>query len=436
MRFPWRLGVPLRPPVIIATTDSSDVGDLAEDDGNPFTTRRSYWRGIVWLLVALGAQAVASLMSEEVEAYYSQYIFYYITRWLSAGNKYLQNYAIGEILFILLVIWLTIWSLWYLRRSWRRESRLWDVLKVFFLQILWLMSLLVPIFLFFWGLNYQRLPLAETLQFDRIAPRAGELESIGLQIVSGVNSNYEQARSAREAAAPNTLPITRDALFKSLERAFQAEPLLGDAGHGGFSNPKPLVLSSLASMAGVTGFYIPFTGEVTFNEQVPAFDLPMVIAHHKAHQRGYAKEDEANFIGYIVCINATEPYVRYSGYLYGLKVLNALSKGNMERYEDLMSRLNEGPRADLRERSAFWGDAKNSALGAVSRRAFSAYLRANRVHGGLKNFDEDVALIIGYYLKSPQRRLPAPDQEPEAEAETPQSSPEAPAQTERAPDTF
>jgi hypothetical protein len=415
------------------------VSELAEDDGNPFTTRQSYWRGIVWLLIALGAQSVASLMSEEVEAYYSRFIFYYITRWLSAANKYIQNYAIGEILFILLALWLIGWSFWYLRRSWRRESRLWDVLKVFFLQILWLMSLLAPVFLLFWGLNYQRLPLAETLQLAPIAARAGELESIGLQIVSGVNNNYEQSRSAREGAAPNTPPITRDAIFRSIERSFQAESLLEEASHGGFSNPKPLTLSSLATMAGVTGFYIPFTGEVTFNEQVPAFDLPMVIAHHKAHQRGYAREDEANFIAYIVCINSAEPYVRYSGYLYGLKVLEPLSRGNKERYEDFISRLSEGPRADLRERSEFWGASKNAVMGALSRRVFSAYLRANRVHGGAKNFDEDIQLIIGYYLKSPQRRLPASDQpseELEMGVETPQSSPEAPSRAERAPNTF
>ncbi|MGE0127068.1 MAG: DUF3810 domain-containing protein [Blastocatellales bacterium] len=407
------------------------MDELATDDGNPFTTRRSYWRGIVWLLIALGVQAVASMMSEEVEAYYSRYIFYYITRWLSAGNKYLQNYAIGEIFFALLVVWFGLWSLWYLRRSWRRESRLFDVLKVFFLQLLWVMSFLFPVFLVLWGLNYQRLPLAETLGFDRRPARAGELESIGLQIVSGVNSNYEQARSGRDGAGGPL--ITRDTLFKSIERAFQSESLLGEASQGAFSNPKPLVLSRLTSLMGVTGFYIPFTGEVTFNEQSPPFDLPMVIAHHKAHQRGYAREDEANFIAYIVCINSTEPFVRYSGYLHGLKVLETLSKGNPDRYADFAARVGEGPQTDLRDRSEFWGNVKNSALSTVARRTFSAYLRANRVHGGVKNYDEDIPLIIGYYLKYPQRQLLGGEQFPDAGAETPQ---EGAPQGERTPDMF
>jgi hypothetical protein len=163
---------------------------------------------------------------------------------------------------------------------------------------------------------------------------------------------------------------------------------------------------------------------VAFNADVPAFDLPMVIAHHKAHQRGYAREDEANFIGYIICINSTDPYVKYSGYLYGLKVLEVLSKGNVDRYNDLLSRINEGPKADLRERSAFWERMRSSALSAASRRIFSAYLRANRVPGGVKSLDEDVPLIIGYYLKFPQRQLPSGDQPPTAGAATPEIPPE------------
>ncbi|HKQ78185.1 MAG TPA: DUF3810 domain-containing protein [Blastocatellia bacterium] len=423
----------MRPPVYIAGADPDDV---AADDGNPFTTRRSYWKATVWLLISLGAQTAASLASEEVESFYSQFVFYYITRGLSSVNKYVQSIAIGEIIFALMVIWFGLWALWYLRRSLRRETRLYNVVKVFFLQIFWLTGILVPVFLAFWGLNYQRLPLAETLAFDRTPTRAGELESIGLQIVSGVNSNYDLARASRESAGERPPPTTRDAIYKSIERAFQNETLLGEASHGDFSDPKSLLLSRLASWGGVSGFYIPFTGEVTFNEDLPAFDLPMAIAHHKAHQRGYAREDEANFIGYIVCINSTDPSVRYSGYLYGLKVLTALSKGNLDRFNELRSRINEGPQADLRERDAFWERMKSTALGAVSRRTFSAYLRVNRVSGGYKNFDEDVPLIIGYYLKYPQRQLPGADQGPTAGPGPPEIQPAPTPLAERTPNAF
>lgn len=435
MRFPLRIDMPMRPPVIITSSGDGDGDEAAIIDTGPFVTRHHYWKGILWLLIALGVQTLASLISEEVEAFYSQFLFYHVTRWLSAINKLVRNTALGEIFFALLAVWFGLWSLWYLRRSWRHETRLLHVLKVFFLQILWVMSLLVPVFLALWGLNYQRMPLAETLGFDRIPTRAGEFESIGLQIVSGANSNYELARGSGNSTSERPVPPSREAIFKAIEQAFQNEPLLGEASRGTFSDPKPLALSRPASWAGISGFYIPFTGEVTFNTDVPAFDLPMVIAHHKAHQRGYAREDEANFIGYVVCINSTDPYVRYSGYLYGLKVLEVLAKGNMERYNDLLSRINEGPRADRQERSEFWKRIKNSVLGAVSRRTFSAYLRANRVPGGVKSYDEDVPLIIGYYLKNPERQLPSADQPPTAGAASPENQP-APPTAERPPSTF
>src|SRR5215510_7136904 len=115
MRLPWKINMPMRPPVIIATSGAPDADDVIVDDGGPFTTRRHYWRGVVWLLIALGVQAVASLMTEEVEAVYSQFIFYYITRGLSSINKYSQTLALGEIFFALLAVWFGLWSVWYLR---------------------------------------------------------------------------------------------------------------------------------------------------------------------------------------------------------------------------------------------------------------------------------------------------------------------------------
>jgi hypothetical protein len=427
MRFPWKFDVaPFRPPVFIASADGESA---AEDDGNPFTTRKTYWKGIIWLLIALGAQATASLMSEEVETYYSQYLFYYTTRGLSTVNKYLMTISLGEILFALLVVWFTGWSLWYLRRSWRRETRPYNVVKVFFLQILWLGSVLVPIFLLFWGLNYQRAPLADTLRFERVPTHVGDLGTIGLQIINGVNSNYDLARGSNESPTPPA----HDALYAAIESGFKNETLLGEAAKGVFSDPKPLALSRLASWAGVTGFYIPFTGEVTYNSDIPPVELPMAIAHHKAHQRGYAREDEASFIGYIVCINSTDPYVRYSGYVYGLKVLDALSKANNV---DRSSDINDGPRADLAKRTQFWERAQNPFLAALSRRIFSVYLRANRVSGGIKNMSEDVPLIIGYYLKNPQRQRLDADQGPVEGSAFPENESASPPTTVKTPSTL
>ncbi|MDX2032796.1 MAG: DUF3810 domain-containing protein [Blastocatellia bacterium] len=407
----WRryydFGVPLRPPVSRRMPPPppevvEEMIEEAEEESVVFTTRRAYWRGVVWLLISLGLQWLASLMPEFVEQFYSLTIYHYIGRWLAAPGRFVSKIVLAEVSFALLLLWFILWTIWYLRRSIRREARFGHVVKIFFLQILWVFSILVPLFLFLWGFNYQRMPLADTMGLDRRpAARSGELEAIGLQIINGANRSYAAAKAGQEWIGASRMSISKPQLYKVIENAFQAETMLGKTSQGGFSEPKPLYLSKLTSWMGVSGFYIAYTAEVTYNYEIPDVDLPMTIAHHKAHQRGYAREDEANFIAHLICIKSADPYVRYSGYMYALKLIEPLAKADRVRYEDLFSRLDLGPQDDMRARLEFWGSSKNSYLGPLSRGLFNVYLRANRVHGGMKNYDEDVYLLTSYYLKNP-----------------------------------
>src|SRR5438105_6884447 len=82
-----------------------------------------------------------------------------------------------------------------------------------------------------------------------------------------------------------------------------------------------------------------------------------------AHQRGFAREDEANFIAFLVCTKASNAYVRYSGYLGALRVLGVLFRVAPERYRETVAAFGEGPRADLRARAQFWARARRSARG-------------------------------------------------------------------------
>src|SRR5262245_52470818 len=396
-RFRWNF--PMRPPVYVMPSSSSpdpeEVEDAIEAEvaDAEFRTRRHYWRGIVWLLVALGVQFLANLMPDVVDQTYSRGIYPYLSRALSLPSKIVGGLVLGEILFLFIIGYFFFWTLWYLQRSWRRRVRLFDVTKLFFLHLLWVFSVLFPIFLLVWGLNYQRMPLAETLGLERRpAARTGELEAIGIQLINFVNTNYDRARAGQDWPGASKLPMTVPKLYQVIESAFQAEQMLGPAALGGYADPKPLRFSHLTSILGVSGLYIAYTTEVAYNDEVPAVDLPMTIAHHKAHQRGFAREDEANFIGFLICAKSTDPYVRYSGFVHALRVLDPLSKGDLAKYQELYSRINAGPRTDLRIRQEFWGTSKSTYFGPMSRRLFDMYLRANRVEGGVKNIDEDIHL--------------------------------------------
>ena len=58
-------------------------------------------------------------MPAVVELVYSQTIYYYIARWLTLLNTFF-GFSVGEIFIGLLVLWFILWTLWYLRRAFRR----------------------------------------------------------------------------------------------------------------------------------------------------------------------------------------------------------------------------------------------------------------------------------------------------------------------------
>lgn len=395
--------IPLRPPVVIHHPEPEPPPqvieeEVVEEEGSyVFHTRYMLWRAILWLLIALGIQALASLMPAVVELVYSQTIYYYIARWLTLVNTFF-GFSIGEIFLAFLVLWFTIWTLWYLRRAFRRESRFFDVIKLLMLHLVWTASFLWVVLLLMWGLNYERLPISDTWRLETRPARSDELQNMGAKIANGINTNYIAATGGRSLGVASSSPLTVQDLNQVIEEAFQRTAMLAEASQGGFGRPKPLYLSRLASYLDITGLYMPFTGEVAYNQELPAAQLPFVIAHHKAHQRGYAREDEANLVAYIVCTTSSHAFVRYSGYLHAVKLLNVIERSGLPSSK---STIGPGPSGDLDSISRFWEGMKSPYVSDLGIRLLNIHLRINRIRTGVANYDEDIPLIIGYYLRYP-----------------------------------
>jgi hypothetical protein len=361
--------------------------------------KKLFGRAAQFLLLALVIQTVAGLMPAVVEVVYSQLIYYYIARALSFLNKFV-GFSLGEILLAALAIWFLTWVSWNVRRAYRGDGRILDVTRLLLLSLTWAFGLVYLIFLLLWGLNFQRLPIAETWDLELRPTNSGELQAIGARIVEGINQNYKAASEGQDWARTSALPLTRQRLNQVIEDAFQKTDSLQEASQGGLGPPKPFYLSQLLSILGFSAIYVPFTGEPTINELIPPAELPFTIANQKAHQRGYAREDEANFVAYVICINAEDPYVRYSGYLHGVKVLAEIEQADAGRYRDMVA---PGPSADLDASRQFWESGRDLDARRVSTRVVQAYLRFNGVAGGIDSYDQDVPLIIGYYLKNFRR---------------------------------
>lgn len=106
-----------------------------------------------------------------------------------------------------------------------------------------------------------------------------------------------------------------------LNRQTKLPAFISSKGSGQINSFKPSLFDDVMSFTGILGYYNPFTTEAQFNAKLPSSYLPFTLAHESSHQLGYAREQEANFIGYLIGINSSNTELRYSTEYFTLKSL-------------------------------------------------------------------------------------------------------------------
>lgn len=91
---------------------------------------------------------------------------------------------------------------------------------------------------------------------------------------------------------------------------------------GFYPRPKALFSSDFMCQQHMQGYYFPFSMEANYNDVMHILNKPSTMCHELAHLRGYIYEDEANFIGYLACVQSEDAFFRYAGYLSVLTYLN------------------------------------------------------------------------------------------------------------------
>ncbi len=84
---------------------------------------------------------------------------------------------------------------------------------------------------------------------------------------------------------------------------------------------KPTIFKYVMSFTGILGYYNPFTAEAQYNSELPSTFIPFTTAHESSHQLGFAREQEANFVGYLIGVNSGNTDLKYSTEYFTLKSL-------------------------------------------------------------------------------------------------------------------
>ena len=164
------------------------------------------------------------------------------------------------------------------------------------------------------------------------------------------------------------------------------------------SKIKPIVLSEPFTYTHISGVYSFMTGESNVNVNYPDFIVASTSAHELAHQRGIAREDEANFVAFMVCISSDDPYLQYSGYLdvYS-EVMNALYSADKELYSAVASRLCTEAKRERISYSKFFEKYAHSKTSEISNSINNSFLQANGQEQGTKSYGMVTDLTVAYY---------------------------------------
>lgn len=260
------------------------------------------------------------------------------------------------------------------------------------------------------GINYYRTPFSYEAGMVMEQSSTGELYSLCLFLTEQINSTLTETDHSGDAlkglypGQTEDTPLPSAAMLrelgmegvKSMKGLGTAYPQLS----GYYPYPKPLMNPRLLSIQQLCGIYSPFTIEANYNREMPYYNIPHTICHELSHLKGFMREDEANFIGYLACIGSDSPDFRYSGYLTGwVYAGNALAKADLEAYYGLYGRLAPEAARDLAWNNQFW-DRFDGKVAEASTQLNDRYLKANNQEDGVRSYGRMVDLMLAYYRDS------------------------------------
>ena len=249
-------------------------------------------------------------------------------------------------------------------------------------------------FCLLWGVYYFGDSFCEKTGLDDVPVSVEQLEVVTCYFAQMANDYAVLVpRGENGAYAEDRQEILRRgaALYRNAERRFPA--LAGDE-----LRPKPVLCSKIMSMIEFTGFFFPFTGEANLNMDSPAFMLPSTVAHELAHQRGVAKEQEANFAAVVASLESGDAsFIYSSAVLAYIHLGNALYDADREAWARVYSTLSDTVLLDLNENREYWSKYDDTPVSKASDAVYEGFLYSYGQTLGLKSYGACVDMLVAYY---------------------------------------
>lgn len=341
-----------------------------------------------FILILFAVCLVLPYKPNLIEQYYTNGVYLLIKKLQFLIFSHIP-FSVGDCLYVIAALILCykifLLCLKIYKKQISKPHAVWLVKKIIFSLLM-----LYVLFNLIWALNYYRVGAKKQLRLSTTNYTTKELEQLVCFFIQELNAT-------RAKIGTDTLQeVSTDTILKHIEQAFNS-PVATLS----FLQTKQIVKQSLFSKVshyiGFTGYYNPFTGESQISTNVPNITIPFTAAHEIAHQLGYAREDEANFIAFLMLKYSTNKYYYYSMliemYRYAAMELFITDNGNTHAFE-----LLPAVRKDLKAVRDFFAQQENNISPLMSQ-LYNGYLKMQQQTNGIKTYTEVIGLTINYYKK-------------------------------------
>lgn len=283
----------------------------------------------------------------------------------------------------------------------KKDGKIKYLLTLYGVNIGCVISIVFFMFMMLGGVNYYRYPFSYSSGLEVRESSVDELYEVTNYLAMEASSVRTRLHNSGFENDNGVIRYTRSEL-KELGGELRKEYLEASTEYpvfsGHYGKYKPVFFSKFMSRMEITGIFWPFTGEANVNVHASDFSIPATIAHEMAHQRGFMREDEANFIAYMICKRSDNLQLQYSGIMLALSYAsNQLYKYDSDLYYEVAENYDEGMLADLRDEYYYWKQFEDTVISTISTNMNDTYLKANNQSDGVKSYGRMVDLLLAHY---------------------------------------
>ncbi|MBR5011854.1 MAG: DUF3810 domain-containing protein [Clostridia bacterium] len=353
----------------------------------------------IWLLTLFPLSVLLVLLARLnnvwVEKFYHPFIYKPLA-FVIGSVVSLFPFSVTEVVFVLLVLAVIAYLAITTTRAIKQKTVKASLLR---LLVNTLCAGAVTLFLFelCMGLNYYRYEIKDYLGFEIKNHTKTELYNLCDLLITDMNQSRKQLKNNQNGAAMLQSESMYEVSLAAKEAYSELSEELPVLKAANIRN-KPLLSSKLFSMVLTTGIYIPFTFESNINVDVPKHTIPATMCHELTHYRGFMRENEANFLGYLACMKSDRADFKYSASLHAFGyAFTKLYDEEAAAAQALSKKLDPDIITDIAVEDEYWDGYRDTVISDVSSGIYEGYLGSNGQSSGLKSYGEMLDLLLSYY---------------------------------------